>query len=228
MSKMYQVLEVSRSGYYAWLKRPKSKRQLANEKLLEDIKLSHKNSRGLYGVSRITEDLKKNNKKCSKNRVYRLMQQNNISSRRPKQFKSTTNSKHNYPVAPNIVDQNFNVAEPNKLWAADITYIPTGEGWLYLAVIIDVCLKKVVGWSMDGTMTKQLVIDALEQAVSRQRPKPGLIHHSDCGSQYASYAYQDALKKYGIITSMSRKGNCYDNACAESFFSTLKQGKKRG
>lgn len=219
---MCQVLEVSRSGYYAWLRRAKSKRQQADEKLLAEIRDSHQRSRGLYGVRRITKDLNKRGIKCSQNQVYRLMKENNIFSRRPRKFKATTYSNHNYPVAKNVLDRQFKADLPNKAWVTDITYIPTAEGWLYLAAIIDLCHKKVVGWSMGSTMTKELVITALEQAVHREKPPKGVIHHSDRGSQYASHAYQKLMVKHGFVVSMSRKGNCYDNACAESFFSTLK------
>ncbi|KLU63575.1 IS2 transposase TnpB [Peptococcaceae bacterium CEB3] len=150
------------------------------------------------------------------------MKENGIHSQRPRKFKATTNSKHNYPVAENLVKQNFKVKGLNQLWASDITYIPTDEGWLYLAAVIDLCDKQVVGWSLDSTMTKELAMNALECAILRTNQPRGVIHHSDRGSQYASYAYQALLKRHGFVSSMSRKGNCFDNACAESFFSTLK------
>nr|WP_156778844.1 IS3 family transposase [Clostridium formicaceticum] len=219
VQKMCQVLKVSRSGYYAWLKRPKSKRDLENEKLLEQIKRVHKKSRNIYGSIRITKQLNHEGIKCGRNRVYRLMKLNNIQSIMKRKFKATTNSKHSYPVAPNLLNQNFTVEKPNQAWVTDIAYIATKEGWLYLAIILDLYDPKVVGWS---TMTQQLVINALNNAVSRRKPTKGLIHHSDRGSQYASKAYQSLLKSYGMKASMSRKGNCYDNACAESFFGTLK------
>lgn len=215
------MLNVSRSGYYAWKQRPKSSRQKANEELLKMIRERHQASRGLYGVRKITAAINRTTK-CSKNRVHRLMKQNGIVSRRPRKYKATTISKHNYPVANNILNQNFNFEKPNQAWVADITYIPTIEGWLYLATIMDLCHRKIVGWSMDSTMTKELVLRALNQAVQKEKPGPGLIHHSDQGRQYASLAYQELLKKHGFKCSMSRKGNCYDNASQESFFSTLK------
>ena len=218
---MCQVLEVSRSGYYVWLKRPKSDRQKANEELVKLIKEIQKRKRNLYGVRPMTHELNKK-VKCGHNRVHRLMKENGIHSQRPRKFKATTNSKHNYPVAANIVNQNFKVNQLNQLWVTDITYIPTDEGWLYLATVIDLGNKEVIGWSMDGMMTKELATKALEHAIRRTAQPKGVIHHSDRGSQYASHAYQDLLKKYGFVSSMSRKGNCYDNACAESFFSTLK------
>jgi len=182
----------------------------------------HKISRGTYGSPRITRALKKKGIVCGKNRVARLMHDNGITGKTKRKYKATTNSKHNYPVAENLINQNFNIDRPNQIWAADITYIPTDEGWLYLAAIEDLFQRKIVGWAMNSTMTRQLTLDALRQAVKRYRPPAGLIHHSDRGSQYASHEYQQALRDYQFITSMSRKGNCYDNACMESFFGTLK------
>lgn len=182
----------------------------------------HKISRGTYGSPRITRALKKKGIVCGKNRVARLMRDNGITGKTKRKYKATTNSKHNYPVAENLINQNFNIDRPNQIWVADITYIPTDEGWLYLAAIEDLFQRKIVGWAMNSTMTRQLTLDALRQAVKRYRPPAGLIHHSDRGSQYASHEYQQALRDYQFITSMSRKGNCYDNACMESFFGTLK------
>lgn len=219
---MCQILEVSRSGYYAWRKRPKSNRQKANEELLKQIKRKHKKSRGLYGVRRITKALHKSKIQCGKNRVHRLMKENNIHCIRPRKYKATTNSKHNYPIAENLLNQNFKVDEVNQVWTADITYIPTDEGWLYLAAVLDLGNREVIGWSMDSTMSKELVMNALELALKRTRSPRGVLHHSDRGTQYASHAYQALMNRYGFVGSMSRKGNCYDNACMESFFSTLK------
>jgi len=216
-------MQVSRSGYYAWLKRPESNRKRQNKELLTEIHKTYQLSRGTYGSPRITKALHKQGITCGKNRVARLMRENGIVAKTKRKYKATTNSKHNYPVAANLLNQNFSVDKPNQVWVADITYIPTDEGWLYLASIEDLFQRKIVGWSMDSTMTRQLVLDALRQAVRRFRPPVGLIHHSDRGSQYASYEYQQALRDYGMLTSMSRKGNCYDNACMESFFGTLKR-----
>jgi len=216
-------MQVSRSGYYAWLKRPESNRQRQNKELMTNIRKTYKLSRGTYGSPRITKALHKKGIACGKNRVARLMRENGIVAKTKRKYKATTNSKHNYPVAANLLNQNFSVDKPNHIWVADITYISTDEGWLYLASIEDLFQRKIVGWAMDSTMTRQLVLDALRQAVQRYRPSAGLIHHSDRGSQYASHEYQQALKDYGMLTSMSRKGNCYDNACMESFFGTLKR-----
>ncbi|WP_274428818.1 IS3 family transposase, partial [Desulfolucanica intricata] len=222
VEKMCQVMRVSRSGYYAWIKRPENNRKIQNRKLLEKIRDVYKISRRTYGSPRITRALKKQGITCGKNRVARLMRDNGIVGKTKRKYKATTNSKHNFPVAENLVNQNFKADRPNKVWVADITYIPTDEGWLYLAAIEDLFQRKIVGWSMDSTMTRQLTLDALRQAVQRYKPSPGLIHHSDRGSQYASYEYQQALRDNQFVTSMSRKGNCYDNACMESFFGTLK------
>lgn len=220
---MCQVMQVSRSGYYAWLDRPESSRRSRNLKLLTKIRKIHQQSRNTYGSPRITKALNKQGVVCGKNRVARLMQLNGIIAKTKRKYKATTNSKHNYPVTANLLNQTFNASRPNQVWVVDITYIPTDEGWLYLAAIEDLCHRKIVGWSMDCTMTRQLVLDALRQAVWRYRPSTGLIHHSDRGSQYASHEYQQALRDYGMLSSMSRKGNCYDNACIESFFGTLKR-----
>jgi putative transposase len=220
---MCQVMQVSRSGYYAWLNRPESSRQRRNKELLVKIRKTHKLSRGTYGSPRITKALNKQGITCGKNHVARLMRENGIVAKTKRKYKATTNSKHNYPVAANLLNQNFSASRPNQVWVADITYVPTDEGWLYLASIEDLFNRKIVGWSMNSTMTRQLVLDALRQAVQRYRPPAGLVHHSDRGSQYASHEYQQALKDYGILASMSRKGNCYDNACIESFFGTLKR-----
>jgi len=220
---MCRVFNVSRSGFYDWLKRPESNRKRRNRELLQDIQRVYKISRGTYGSPKITEALKKQGIICGKNRVASLMQKNGIVAKTKRKFKATTNSKHNYPVAQNLVNQNFTVSQPNQIWVADITYIRTDEGWLYLAAIEDLFQRKIVGWAMDRTMTTQLVLNALIQARMRFNPAAGLIHHSDRGSQYASHEYQHVLKNYQMVPSMSRKGNCYDNACMESFFGTLKR-----
>ncbi|ACL75837.1 Integrase catalytic region [Ruminiclostridium cellulolyticum H10] len=219
---MCRLLNISRSGYYAWVKRPESLRKKRNTELLEKIRRIHKVSRETYGSPRVTNALKNEGIKCGKNRIAKLMKENNIAAKTRKKFKATTNSNHNYPVADNILNQDFTAYKPNQIWVADITYIPTDEGWLYLAAIIDLYNRKVVGWAMDSTMTKQLCIDALKQAIGRQRHPKGVIHHSDRGVQYASKEYQKVLNSNGFTASMSRKGNCYDNACMESFFGTLK------
>mgnify|MGYP000877074237 CR=1 FL=1 len=219
---MCRVLKVSRSGYYEWTTRPKSTRELENEQILECARKSQKESKGIYGLDKMLEDVRETFPKCSRNRLYRIQRKNRIYSVRKRKFKATTNSNHNLPVAENLLNQDFNVDSPNKVWVTDISYINTEEGWLYLAAVKDLYNSEIVGWSVADNMKTQLCIKALNDAVRRQRPSEGLIHHSDRGVQYCSGAYQALLKKYGMKCSMSRKGNCYDNACAETFFSTIK------
>lgn len=201
---------------------PQSKRQKENEEILMEIKESHKNSHRVYGSPRITEDLQAKGTKCSKNRVARLMKVHGIIAKAKKKFKATTNSKHNLPVTENLLNQDFVAEKPNTVWVSDITYIWTLEGWLYLAVILDLYSRQVVGWAMSDRLTANFVIKALHQAIGRRNPVRGCILHSDRGIQYASTDFRDVLNSYGFIRSMSRKGNCYDNAVAESFFHTLK------
>lgn len=220
--KMAEVLEVSKSGFYAYLNRPKSNRAIANEQLLEKIKAVFKRSHGIYGYPRITKALKSDGSP-SKNRVYRLMRDNGIRSKTVKKYKATTNSNHNLPVAENVLNRNFSAPKPNQKWVSDITYIATDEGWLYLAGVMDLCGRAIVGFAMADHMRKSLVINALNQAIDRTGAKEGLLVHSDRGVQYASHEYQSILQKNKFICSMSRKGNCYDNAPMESFWGKLKQ-----
>jgi transposase InsO family protein len=187
-----------------------------------EIKESHKDSRGTYGSPRITKDLQAMGTQCSENRVARLMKNNGIVGKAKKKFKATTNSKHNLAVAENLLKQNFAAQNPNTIWVSDITYIWTLEGWLYLAVILDLYSRQVVGWAMSDRLTSDFVIKALYQAIGRRNPGSCCIFHSDRGVQYASADFRDVLNSHGFIQSMSRKGNCYDNAVAESFFHTLK------
>lgn len=187
-----------------------------------EIRESYRNSRKAYGSPRITEDLQAKGIKCSENRVARLMKSNGIVAKAAKKFKATTNSKHNLPVAENLLKQNFESDKPNTVWTSDITYIWTMEGWLYLAVILDLYSRQVVGWAMSDRLTSDFVIKALYQAIGRRRPASGCIFHSDRGVQYASADFTEVLNAHGFIQSMSRKGNCYDNAVTESFFHTLK------
>lgn len=222
VGRMCQLFNVSRGGYYAWLKRPKSRRSHENEKLKAKIVDIFDGSHRTYGAPRLHADLRSQGFFCGCNRVARLMKQLGIKAKTKRKFKATTDSKHNLPVAPNLLDQNFEAAGPNKVWAADITYIPTREGWLYLAVCIDLYSRMVVGWSMDSRITKQLVVDAFNMAARNRPGARGLVHHSDRGSQYASQEFQNILHSYEMLCSMSRKGNCYDNAVVESFFHSLK------
>ena len=219
---MCQVLEVSKSGYYKWNNKKSTKREQANTLLAKEIRLIYYESKMLYGVLRIKNALKKKDINCNKKRVARFMRKMGISSKIKRKFKATTNSKHNFPVCKNLLNQNFKIQEINKVWASDITYVYTKEGWLYLSVIMDLCSRKIVGWSMSENMKKELVIKALNQALSKREIGKEIIHHSDRGSQYASYKYQNILKENGFKSSMSKKGDCYDNAVVESFFHTLK------
>ena len=222
VKKMCRNIGASRSGYYQWKKQPQSRRQKENEKILIEIKESHKNSRRAYGSPRIVEDLKAKGMKCSENRVARLMKIHGIVGKAKKKLKTTTNSNHALPVAENLLNQNFTAEKPNTVWLSDITYVPTLEGWLYLVVILDLFSRQILGWAMSDRLTSGFVVKALYQAIGRRHPGSGCIFHSDRGIQYASTDCRDVLMAYGFIQSMSRKGNCYDNAVAESFFHTLK------
>ena len=223
VKEMCHVLQTSRSGYYRWLKNPKSNRTIENEKLLNEIIEEYEASNGIYGSPKITVELKKKGIKCSRPRVARLMRKNNIRSKTVKKFVRTTDSNHTNRIASNLVDQNFYAHSPNCLWLSDITYIKTSNGWLYLAVVMDVYSRKIIGWSMDTHLRSSLVINALKDALSKRRPSENLVFHSDRGVQYTSDDFLKLLKKHSIIQSMSGKGNCYDNAMMESFFGQLKK-----
>jgi len=217
-----QVLQVSVSGFYSWRKRGPSQRAREDEQLKVHIRAAHKASRGRYGSPRVQKELCAQDQHVGKKRVARLMKADGLAARRKRRFRRTTDSTHQHPVAPNLLDRQFTVDAPNAVWVTDITYIWTQEGWLYLAAILDLYSRKVVGWAVDESLERHLALDALAMALSNRRPARGLLHHSDRGVQYASDDYQKALKKDGLICSMSRKGDCWDNAVAESFFATLK------
>lgn len=218
---MCKALEVSRSGYYAFVKRPLSKRAKKRKELLETITTIFESNYKIYGAPRITKALPEEQKAC-KGTVAKLMRENGIRSKTAKKFKATTNSNHSLPVVENILNREFKAARRNEKWVSDITYIWTDEGWLYLAGLLDLYDSSIVGWSMDIRMKTELVSSALKSAIRRTGPEKGLIVHSDRGVQYASKEYQNLLKKNGFICSMSRKGNCYDNAPMESFWGKLK------
>ncbi len=222
VKKMAEVLKVSRSGYYEWVKNKKTNREIEDESFLKQIQEKFVETRKTYGPRRITKALKDGGLKIGRKRVERIMRENNIVPITVKKFKATTNSKHDYPVSPNLLNREFNVDTPCKAWVTDITYVHTDEGWLYLAAVMDLYSDKIVGWAMESTMTQQLVINALKQAIGRTNPPRGILCHSDRGVQYASKKYRRLLAFYGFKQSMSRKGNCWDNACMESFFGTLK------
>lgn len=222
VNKMAEVLKVCRSGYYQWALNKKTKKEIEDEKFLALIQAEFDKSRKTYGARRISKALQKQGVKIGRFRTERIMAENNIVPKTVTKFKATTISNHNYPVSPNLLNRNFNVDAPCVVWVTDITYVATREGWLYLAAVMDLFSGRIVGWAMDSTMTQQLVIDALKQAIGRTNPPRGVICHSDRGVQYASKKYRSLLKKYGFNQSMSRKGDCWDNAPMESFFGTLK------
>jgi transposase InsO family protein len=217
-----RILEVSRSGFYAWEERGPSSRSADDRRLAVLIAAIHKASGGTYGSPRVHDELTDNGVFVSRKRVARLMSELGLESVRKRRFKATTDSKHNLPVAENLLERKFEVDAPDIAWVTDITYVWTVEGWLYLAAILDLFSRRVVGFAMSERIDRALVLEALRAAVGRRVPNPGLLHHSDRGSQYASGDYQDALDNLGVVCSMSRKGNCWDNAVAESFFATLK------
>lgn len=221
--KMAKVLKVCRSGYYAFINREPGKRELENQRLLKEIEKTHKKSREIYGSPRIHRQLKKNGEKCSRKRVARIMKKEKIQSKtRRKWIVTTQPSKSKIEAAPNHLNQNFTTRSPNQVWTSDITYVETKEGWLYVAVVLDVFSRKIVGLSMGETLQTELVIKALRQALYHRNPKKKLTHHSDRGCQYTSKEFKKLADHYQIILSMSAKGRCYDNAVTESFFHTLK------
>jgi putative transposase len=223
VSALCRALRVSRSGYTVWKRRPPSRRSQEEQALLGRIRAVHHESRGTYGSPRITQELRAREVSCSRNRVARLMRKHAITARPVRRFVVTTDSRHALPVAANLLEQRFTVEQPNTHWSADITYLWTGEGWLYLAVVLDLYSRRVVGWSIRDTLDRSLVLSALESALVQRKPGAGLICHSDRGSQYASADYQALLSGAGAVCSMSRKGNCYDNAPVESFFASFKR-----
>jgi putative transposase len=207
---MCRVLEASPSGFYDWLRRPESPRAAEDRALVAKIEAVHGESRRTYGSPRVHASLKAEGYRIGRKRVARLMRENDIRARTKRKFRVTTDSRHDHPVAPNRLDRQFTVAAPNTVWLADISYIWTREGWLYLAVVLDLFSRQVVGWAMDEQMPQELTLTALDMALKRRRPLPGLMHHSDRGSQYAAGAYQERLAEHGIVGSMSRKGNCWE------------------
>ena len=217
-----RVLRVTRSGFYAWLCRPPSRRAEANERLQVAIQAAHRQSRGTYGSPRVHRELVAQGFEAGRHRVARQMQVLGLVARRQKRFRITTDSRHGHRIAANVLQREFAVERPNQVWVTDITYLWTREGWVYLAVVLDLFARRVVGWAIAEHLRTSLALDALHMALGRRLPGAGLVHHSDRGCQYASDAYRGVLARHGIVCSMSRKGNCWDNAVAESFFSTLK------
>jgi transposase InsO family protein len=222
--RICRALKVSTSGYYRWVARIPSQRETENVKLLERIQAIHQETDETYGSPRITDSLRDEGFKVSRPRIARMMRKHGISAKTHRKFKVTTDSDHDFPISPDLLNQNFSVEQPLKIWTSDITYIATLEGWLYLTIVEDLFNREIVGWSMsDSLKASETTIPALIQACCRLKPDPGLIFHSDRGVQYACHSFREHLSNYQIIQSMSGKGNCFDNAVAESFFATLKK-----
>ncbi len=219
---MCRVLSVSRSGYYTWRSRAESRRTIENRRLDARIKAIYKKHKGRYGSPKITEELHDEGFSVSKNRVARLMRTAGLRAIVRRKFRVTTDSKHSHPVADNILQRDFSASEPNTTWVSDITYIATQHGWMYLTVIIDLFSRMVVGWALSSSLSHEMVVTALKRAIRSRRPGKGLVFHSDRGVQYACSGFREELNKHEFIQSMSRKGNCWDNAVAESFFSIIK------
>lgn len=220
---MCRVLAVSASGYYAWLERePSALRQRQDRQLTQAVTRSYLNSERAYGYRKVWQDLEAWSIACCQETVRRVMKRLGFCAQRKRRFVVTTDSDHGYAVAPNVLNRDFYADAPDQKWVADITYIPTQEGWLYLAAVLDLFSRKIVGWAMSERIDEALVTSALNMAIVQRRPGPGLLHHSDRGSQYAADGYQELLEKMGMVCSMSRKGNCWDNAVMERFFGSLK------
>jgi len=223
VQRMCQTLQVSTSGYYANQQRSPSSKRLRREQLVGQIHQAHRRSRCIYGSPRVTAELRAWGVTVSENTVAKYMRQEALASKTRRRFRVvTTDSRHRHPVAANLLDRSFAAAGPDRKWCVDITYIPTGEGWLYLSAVIDLFSRRIVGWAMADHLRGELCLDALSMAIEQRRPAPGLLHHSDRGVQYACEAYRSFLDRHQIEPSMSRTGNCYDNAVMESFFKTLK------
>jgi transposase InsO family protein len=220
---MCEVLGVSRSGYYAWASRAESARAAADRTLAAEIRATHAASRGRYGSPRVHAELRAHGRQLGRKRVARLMRGMGLAGRRKRRFRRTTDSRHAFPIAPNLLARDFTAKAPDRVWLADLTYLWTAEGWLYLAVVLDLYTRRVVGWAMADHLGHELALAALDMAIARQRPAPGLLHHADRGVQYAAHGYRARLLAHGMLCSMSRKGDCWDNAPMESFFATLKR-----
>lgn len=220
---MCQVLHVSRSGYYAWARRTPSPRAQRRQQRLAHIQAVYAASQGRYGSPKIAAQLRRDGECIGEKTVAQLMHQAGLQARVVRRYKATTSSRHAFPVADNLLAQRFTAPRPHAVWMGDITYIGTDEGWLYLATLEDLATRQIVGWALEPYMTQDLTLAALDRAVARHRPPAGVLHHSDRGSQYAAYAYQARIARHRMVGSMSRKGNCYDNACIESWHSLIKK-----
>jgi putative transposase len=229
LDEMCRVLDVSESGYRSWKRGGKPyRKRLTDAQMVALIQTIHAEFKGAYGSPRMVRELRLRGYPASKDRVERLMQENGIRAKHKRRFKVTTDSKHNLPVAPNLLERNFTPEAPDQVWTSDITYLWTDEGWLYLAIVLDLFNREIVGWSLKPRMTSNIVTDALTMAWFRRKPAAGLLHHSDRGSQYASDVFQGKLKEYGMVCSMSRKGDCWDNAPTESWFGSFKNERVYG
>lgn len=222
VKKMAQALNISRSRYYFWRTSPPTEHEKRDQELGVIIERIHRDNRSVYGSIRIHRDMKDEGIRCSRKRVARIMREKGLRGRKKHRFKVTTDSGHGLPVSPNLLNRMFTVELPNRIWVSDITYISTLEGWLYLCIILDLYSRIAAGWAMDSQMTTALTVKALSMAVTHRNPGPGLVFHSDRGIQYAAEGFREHIKGYQMVQSMSRKGDCWDNACAESFFATLK------
>ena len=219
---MCELLGVSRGGYYAWAGRAESTRAADDRVLAAEIQAAHAASRSRYGSPRVHAELRARGRRIGRKRVARLMRGMGLAARRRRRFRRTTDSRHAFPIAPNLLERNFTAEAPDRVWLADLTYIWTAQGWLYLAAVLDLYTRRVVGWAMADHLRHELTLAALDMAIVRQRPAPGLVHHADRGVQYAAHGYRARLRRHGMVCSMSRKGDCWDNAPMESFFATLK------
>jgi transposase InsO family protein len=229
LTEMCSVLEVSVSGYRAWKRGGKpDRKRLTDDQTVAVIRAIHAELKGAYGSPRMIRELRLRGFTAGKERVERLMRENGIRARHKRRYKVTTDSKHGFPVARNLLARDFSPAAPNQVWTSDITYLWTEEGWLYLAIVLDLFNREVIGWSLKPRMTVDLATDALTMAWFRRKPEPGVMHHSDRGSQYASGTFQSKLTEFGMICSMSRKGNCWDNAPTESWFNSFKNERYHG
>lgn len=222
VQRLCKVLGVSPSGYFAWKGRPACQRQRDDMVLLAHVRSAFARSNGTYGSPRMMHELRDGGLRIGRRRVARLMRENGMRARQRRRFKRTTDSLHAFPVGPNLLEQDFTAAGPDQKWGADISYVWTREGWLYLAVVIDLFARRVVGWATSDRLHKELALSALRRAIALRRPSAGLIHHADRGGQYCAIEYQAELRRHGIFISMSGKGNCFDNAMVETFFKTLK------
>ena len=229
LTEMSAVLDVSISGYRAWKRGGTPTRKgLTNAQMLAVIRAIHSELKGAYGSPRMARELRRRGFTASKERVEHLMREHGIRARYKRRYRLTTDSKHGLPVASNLLDRHFTPAAPNQVWTSDITYLWTDQGWLYLAIVLDLFNREVIGWSLKPQMTTDIVTDALTMAWFRRRPRFGVVHHSDRGSQYASHAFQEKLREFGMVCSMSRKGNCWDNAPTESWFNSFKNERYHG